>query len=120
MNQNLARSIRELEIKEQCKECIMHAPSHPAPPPSVPTQPNFPFSHVVADFFTVDAGTYLAMSDRYSNWLSIFKLKKDDPYHIIEVLQQYFARWGVAVNITTDGASVFTSIEVRDFLERWV
>ena len=59
------------------------------------------------------------MADRYSNWLSIFKLKKDDSYHIIEVLRQYFFRWGVAVNITTDGASVFTSTEVKDFLERW-
>ena len=105
--------------REQCKGCIMRAPSNPAPPPTEPTQPDFPFSHVVADFFTIDAGTFLAMADRYSNWLSIFKLKKDDSYHIIEVLRQYFSRWGVAVNITTDGASVFTSTEVKDFLERW-
>ena len=105
--------------REQCKGGTMRAPSHPAPPPSEPTQPDFPFSHVVADFFTIDAGTYLAMADRYSNWLSIFKLKKDDSYQIIEVLRQYFSRWGVAVNITTAGASVFTSTAVRDFLERW-
>ena len=105
--------------REQCKGCTMRAPSNPAPPPSEPTQPDFPFSHVVADFFSIDAGTFLAMADRYSNWLSIFKLKKDDSYHIIEVLRQYFSRWGVAVNITTDGASVFTSVEVKDFFERW-
>ena len=105
--------------REQCKGCILRAPSNPAPPPSVPAQPDFPFSHVVADFFTIDAGTFLAMADRYSNWLSIFKLKKDDSYHVIEVLRQYFSRWGVAVNLTTDGASVFTSTEIKDFLERW-
>ena len=48
------------------------------------------------DFFQVDA-TYLAMADRYSNWLSVFKLAKDDSHHIIETLRQYFARWGIAV-----------------------
>ena len=61
----------------------------------------------------------MAMADRYSNWLSIFKLKKDDSYHIMEVLRKYFSRWGVAVNITTDGASVFTSTDMKDFFERW-
>ena len=94
------------------------APSNPAPPPSEPVQPDFPFSHIVADFFTVDA-TYLALADRYGNWLSIFKLKKDDSVHVIEALRRYFSRWGVAVNITTDGASVFTSAAMKVFLSRW-
>lgn len=70
------------------------------------------------DFFQVDA-TYLAIADRYSNWLSVFKLAKDDSYHIIEVLRQYFARWGIAKEITSDGAAVFTSAAIQDFFERW-
>jgi hypothetical protein len=81
-------------------------------------QPSFPFSHIVADFFDLD-GTYLAMADRYSNWLSVFRLKKDDSANIITTLRQYFARWGVPENFTSDGASVFTSVAVRDFFDRW-
>ena len=104
--------------RESCRGCVERAPSNPAPPPSEPVQPDFPFSHIVADFFTVDA-TYLALADRYSNWLSIFKLKKDDSVHVIEALRRYFSRWGVAVNITTDGASVFTSAAMKVFLSRW-
>ena len=104
--------------RESCKACVERAPSNPAPPPSAPIQPDFPFSHIVADFFTVDA-TYLALADRYSNWLSIFKLRKDDSEHVIEALRKYFSRWGVAVNITTDGASVFTSAAMKAFLNRW-
>ena len=104
--------------RESCRGCVERAPSNPAPPPSEPVQPDFPFSHIVADFFTVDA-TYLALADRYSNWLSIFKLKKDDSEHVIEALRRYFSRWGVAVNITTDGASVFTSAAMKVFLSRW-
>ena len=94
------------------------APSNPAPPPEQPVQPDFPFSHICMDFFQADH-TYLAMADRYSNWLSIFRLAKDDSAHIINVLRQYFARWGVAKEITSDGAPVFTSSAMEDFLSRW-
>ena len=73
---------------------------------------------MVADFFQVDA-TYLAMAARYSNWLSVFQLKKDDSANVIQVFRQYFSRWGVAKNVTSDGASVFTSHAMNDFFERW-
>ena len=101
-----------------CKSCTWRAPSNPSGPPAEPIQPNFPFSHIVADFFEVDAH-YLAMADRYSNWLSVFKLPKDDSANIIKVLRQYFARWGIPENFTSDGASVFTSSSMRAFFDRW-
>ena len=101
-----------------CHSCTWRAPSNPAGPPAEPIQPNFPFSHIVADFFEVDAH-YLAMADRYSNWLSVFKLPKDDSANIIKVLRQYFARWGIPENFTSDGASVFTSSSMRAFFDRW-
>ena len=104
--------------REQCSSCIHRAPSQPAPPPTAPTQPDFPFSHVVVDFFQLDT-TYLAMADRYSNWLSIFQLKKDDSANVMQTFRHYFSRWGVAKNVTSDGASVFTSHAMKDFFERW-
>ena len=101
-----------------CDSCIKRAPSNPAGPPAEPVQPSFPFSHIVADFFEVDT-QYLAMADRYSNWLSVFRLPKDDSANIIKVLRQYFARWGIPENFTSDGASVFTSATMRAFFDRW-
>ena len=107
-----------ITLRSTCQDCIFMAPSNPAPPPEQPVQPDFPFSHICMDFFQADH-TYLAMADRYSNWLSIFRLAKDDSAHIINVLRQYFARWGVAKEITSDGAPVFTSSAMEDFLSRW-
>ena len=104
--------------REGCRACNLHAPSQPAPPPALPIQPDYPFSHVVADFFQVDT-TYLAMADRYSGWLSIFKLKTDDSANIMAALRHYFSTWGVPKNITTDGASVFTSLAMKDFYDKW-
>ena len=63
--------------------------------------------------------SYLALCDRYSGWLSIFTLSKDDSKHVITVLRNYFSCWGIAVNLTTDGASVYVSQEMEDFLARY-
>ena len=107
-----------IDLRAHCRDCTYAAPSNPAEPPQPPIQPDFPFSHICMDFFQVDA-TYLAMADRYSNWLSVFKLAKDDSYHVMEVLRQYFARWGIAKEITSDGAAVFNSAPIQDFFARW-
>ena len=74
-----------------CQYCTYSAPSNPAPPPCAPEQPEYPFSSICADFFSTDSGTYLSIVDRYSGWLSIFCLKRDDSYHIIQVLREYMA-----------------------------
>ena len=94
------------------------SPSNPAPPPTAPETPDFPFSHLCIDFFQVEA-TYPAIADRYSNWLSIFRLPKDHSANIITTLRQYFSRWGAATEITSDGAPVFCSEAMETFLRRW-
>ena len=107
-----------MATRAACRPCTIQAPSNPPPPPSSPVQPDFPFSHICMDFFSVDA-SYLAVADRYSNWLSLFKLPRDDSDHVIAVLRTYFSRWGVAKQITSDGASIFCSQKMKDFMSRW-
>ena len=57
--------------------------------------------------------------DKYSNWLSILKLPKDDSKHLMEALRIYFSTFGVAEIICTDGASVYTSSEMSGFFRKW-
>ena len=59
------------------------------------------------------------MCDRYSGRLSLFTLAKDDSKHIITVLRNYFTNWGIADNLTTDGAPVYTSFEMEEFLAKY-
>ena len=114
---NLRQDI--IQTRGACKECTYNAPSNPAPPPSEPHHPDYPFASVCADFFTVNSVNYLSIVDRYTGWLSIYHLKKDDSAHVIEVLREYSARWGIPDTLTTDGASVFVSHTMNDFLTRW-
>ena len=105
--------------RAHCTPCTKAAPSNPSMPPSPPVQPDYPFSHVCMDFFEVNGQTYLAMVDRYTGWLSIFCLSKDNSSNVIAALRQYFTRWGVSKQLTSDGASVFTSAAIKDFFYRW-
>ena len=108
-----------LDLRASCRECIYRAPSNPAQPPDQPVEPDYPFSHVCFDFFNVVERSYLAMACRYSNWLSVFRLGKDDSAHVISVLRHYFTRYGIAKEVTSDGQKVLCSAAVEEFLARW-
>ena len=71
------------------------------------------------DFYHITPNNYLSIVDRYSNWLSIFQLPKDDSAEIIKVLREYLSIFGIPTTITSDGASVFTSKLIEDFFDRW-
>ena len=88
-------------------------------PPTEPEYPTYPFQSICIDFFHMSPHNYVALVDRYSNWLSIFQLAKDDSAELIKVLRGYLSIFGVPVTITTDGASVFTSKLMEDFCNRW-
>ena len=102
-----------------CPTCTQYAPSNPAMPPTEPEHPTYPFQSICTDFFTIAPNNYLAVVDRYSNWLSVFKLAKDNSTEVINVLRDYISTFGIASTLTSDGASVFTSKEVEDFCDRW-
>ena len=105
--------------RAECKSCVVNAPSNPSSPPLPYEQPSYPFQSVCSDFFQVKGISYLAVCDRYSGWLSIFNLAKDDSKHVIAVLRIYFATWGIPVTLTTDGQSVYVSQEMKNFLARY-
>jgi hypothetical protein len=105
--------------RSACKTCDKIAPSNPAQPPSFTEQPLYPFHSVCANFLTISSRNYLAFCDRYSGWLSVFKLPKDDSANIVKVLREYCCTFGIPAILSTDGASVFTSAQLQLFCNRW-
>ena len=107
-------------FQSACSTCVKIAPSNPDMPPSSPLDtPEYPFQSVCADFFSFAARNYLIIVDRYSNFLSVLKLQRDDSPNLIKALRDYFSHFGICMTISTDGASVFTSAQTTDFLRRW-
>lgn len=105
--------------KLSCSTCMTSAPSNPAMPPQPPVAPLYPFQSIVCDFFTLSGNTYAAIADRYSNWLSILRLKRDTSQELITALRNYFSTFGIAELFSSDGASIFTSNTFNEFCSRW-
>ena len=57
--------------------------------------------------------------DKYSGWLSIFHFAKDTANNVIKAIKDYFSTFGVSEIICSDGAKVFVSTEVQEFLKTW-
>ena len=108
-----------INYRAACRQCSRYAPSNPAMPPIMPEEPSYPFQCVSADFFSLGSKSYLVLVDRYSNWLTILKLSRDTTENVITVLRKYIETFGIPINITTDGASVFTAKAFEDFCHRW-
>ena len=109
-----------VEYRNSCQSCNTYAPSNPpvhsSPEPSLPS---YPFQVVCVDFFMWNRKNYLIVVDKYSNWLSIIQLTKDDSKQVIKALRQYFSVFGVCETLCSDGALVFTSNEMKQFCKIW-
>ena len=71
------------------------------------------------DFFSVAGRNYLAVADRLTNWLSILKLKSDMSDCLIKAVIDYATTHGIPAQISSDGASLFTSHKLKQFCTRW-
>ena len=106
--------------RENCVSCNINAPSNPKLPPTQdPEPPLYPFHTICMDFFSIHNKNYLAIADKYSGWLSILQLEKDNSRNVIKALREYFATFGVCEVACSDGAPVFVSKEMQDFYQLW-
>ena len=106
-------------LREDCEVCRKIAPSQPAMPPTQLEVPEYPFQSVATDFFQEGNSHYFIFVCRYSNWLTVFQAKKGDSKELITQLRSYMATFGVMDEISSDGATVYTSEEVKKFLRRF-
>ena len=107
-------------FQSSCKTCSRISPRNPNLPPSTTIDsPEFPFQSICADFFSYAGKNYLIIVDRYSNWLSVQKLKRDTATHLTSALRDYFSHFGVATTLSSDGESIFVSAEMTAFCSRW-
>ena len=115
---NYAKDI--VRHRSQCQSCHVNAPSNPPsqkiPDPDLPT---YPFQIVCMDFFAFEGKTYLILVDKYSGWLSVLHLPKDNAASLIKALREYYALVGVSEVVCSDGATVFMAQETQDFFQLW-
>ncbi len=75
----------------------------------------------MADYFSLTGYKYLLYADRYSAWISVVKIHRDeaDFKFLKGFLLHLFCTFGVPEELSTDGGSPFKGHEYKRFLERW-
>ena len=105
---------------ETCLQCRQNAPSKPKEPLMPSVIPEYPFQHVASDMFEIDDHSYLAYVDRLTAFAELaFFPGSTTSAAIVNVLREFFHRWGVPEEISLDGATNYTSKETTDWLEKW-
>lgn len=107
------------DIEEMCKSC--HQCQEEAPNPQAHTSawpyPNRPFERIHADFFgPLEKKMYLVIIDAYSKWLEVIQVPDTSSYGAINVLRQYFCRFGLPNRLVTDNGTAWTSENFKEFM----
>ena len=121
-NTRLFQLILAVLTRANCRDCIVNAPSQPAQP-SPPTVPfSTPFEKVFADFIHSTAQHYLVVGNRLSGWSDVFTSPHGSPQSgsagLISCMRNYFARFGVPEEISSNGGPEFVPKATVDFFCR--
>ena len=110
-------------IRASCQECTANAPSQPKQPAAPFDPPSLPFEKIVADFFNAGGNHYLVIADRLSSWTEVFKCTSGSPQSgangLIECLRNVFMRFGVPVEVSSDGGPEFVATKTKEFFKTW-
>ena len=110
-------------IRDSCRDCIKNAPSQAPLPAVISNPPSTPFEMIHADYFDCVGQHYLVIGDRLSGWCDVFKTPHGSPQAgsegLITCLRNYFSRFGVPQEISSDGGPEFVSHASGSFLKQW-
>ena len=106
------------ETRDKCKSCHEYAPSQPSAPPLPLPQPDYPFQHVVSDYFQAGGFHYLVIVDRFSGWPTVQFCGSSvgSSKQLQGWLRQYFATYGIPEELSTDGGLTYMAYETQRFL----
>ena len=109
------------QIRYSCLTCIKNAPSLAAGTPNAPPEPQYPFQSIVCDFFALNGHNYLVIADRFSGWISVFYIDKNDfdSSSLASKLREYFHTFNVPEELSSDGGPQLTASPVQNLLKHY-
>ena len=107
-------------LTKECETCQKHAPSVPKTSQVRHEEATRPSQYIHADLCEVSGHHFLVSVDQYSGWLWITYMGKALPNSskLIEAFLMQF-QTGLPDILYTDGATMFTSEEFKQFAQTW-
>ena len=103
----------------KCSACNGMSPSQPREELLEDVVPTFPFEDVTMDYFSLKGHQYLAVADRYSGWLKIWKAHTNTFAAIASIVREMMTSFGVPNVIETDGGPPFNGDDWNQYLKKW-
>ena len=85
-----------------------------------PSQPEYPFQMIVADYWSLQGNNFLVIADRFTGFQAVYPAPpgKFDGKNFINCLREFFATWNIMEHLTTDGGPQMMSGEVQTWLHK--
>ncbi|XP_059080065.1 uncharacterized protein K02A2.6-like [Tigriopus californicus] len=106
MNNDIEQAI------SSCAQCQEFRPSQ-SPEPLCQSTATRPFESVSVDLFHSAGAHYLIMVDRFTGWPCVSRLSRLDTRTIKDILEDWFADYGIPQHLRSDGGPQFRN----DFAE---
>ena len=103
----------------QCGSCDRNAPSQPHAPPTPLPCPEYPFQLVVSDYFEYNGKFYVHITDRYSNWPSLYEAGKEGAAGLVKILRHHFCTYGIPEEMASDDGPQYRAEVTQKFLRDW-
>ena len=107
------------KMVKTCTECLRYRPSKPKEelkPRPVPTRP---WEKIGSDLFDLHGDVFVIITDYYSLWPEVYKLKAATSDQVIEVMKDAFSRHGIPTELVSDNGSQYKSHKFKQFAKKW-
>ena len=111
---------RDIEqMVKNCSYCIKYS-NKLRPEALKPHElPLRPWQRVASDLFQYKSMDYLVITDYYSNFPEVLKMKNTSCKAVIDGIKSVFARHGTPDLLITDNGPQYSAIEFKQFVKSW-
>ena len=106
-------------LRQNCRSCDQVAPSQPAAPPSPLPSPDYPFQQICSDFFSFGGHNYCVTVDRFSCWISVYRVQNVGSDQLIKIMRHQFETYGASEELASDGGLGYVAAATQTFLKQW-
>ena len=110
------------EIKEaviKCSVCAEYQAKNPKQPMQSHSIPDWPWSKVGTDLFSLHSNDYIVLVDYYSDFIEVSQLDDTTTATVCDFLKEQFSHHGIPDTLVSDNGSQFTSREFTEFSKEW-
>ena len=102
------------DLVEKCSICALKR--KPPQEQLLPSQlPNYPWQKVASDIFYLKNETYIIVTDYFSRYPEVIKIRSTTSSNIIEARKEVFSRHGIPDFFVSDNGPQYSSLEFRQF-----